>query len=507
MGESDGHAEHVAQAGATAAARVLGDPAPPLRQGELPVRRRRGTARGAGVELLRQRADPDADAGRRRRGGGGRGAGALPGRAGAAGGQGKRRAGRAGQPDRRRPGRRPPAAAGPVSAWTALLEGTRMVFSAPSFVLFTDLLTGWVCAPGRRTITAMISVADPSGRRAHDAYHRFVRDGAWAMARLWQVRAVHAVTRFAPAGVVDLDCDDTLFHKCGRQVAGAGIFRDAVRSTVRRVVYALGLNLVVLTLRVAPPWGGQPIAVPVNVRLHKKNDSTTTVAHAAAMVGELAGWLPGRHFHLCADGAYASLAGASLPRTHLTSRMRRDAALYQPAPPPTGRRGRPRTKGERLPTPAGLAKAARKRQWRKVTVDVRGTPVQRLVYVRDVLWYAVNKADLVRLVIVRDPNGVEPDDFFSATGAAVASRYAGRWSIEVCFRDVKQALGGQDPQSWKRQGPARAAALSLWLHALTWCWYLEAHPAGRPWTPRPWYRTKTTPSFLDACLLYTSDAP
>ena len=40
-----------------------------------------------------------------------------------------------------------------MSAWTALLEGTRMVFSAPSFVLFTDLLTGWVCAPGRRTIT------------------------------------------------------------------------------------------------------------------------------------------------------------------------------------------------------------------------------------------------------------------------------------------------------------------------------------------------------------------
>jgi len=390
-----------------------------------------------------------------------------------------------------------------VSAWTALLENTRMVFSAPSFVLFTDLLTGWVCAPGRRTITAMITVADPAGRHAHDAYHRFVRDGAWAMPGLWQVLAVHAITRFAPTGVVDLDADDTLFHKTGRQVAGAGVFRDAVRSTVRRVVYAVGLNLVVVTLRVTPPWGGQPIAVPVNVALHKKNDETTTVAHAAAMIDELAGWLPERHFHLCADGAYATLAGAGLPRTHLTSRMRRDAALYEQAPPRTGKPGRPATKGERLPTPAGLAEAARKRQWRKVTVDMRGTPLERLVYVRDVLWYAVNKNDLVRLVIVRDPHGVEPDDFFittdtSATGAQTASRYAGRWSIEVCFRDVKQGLGGQDPQSWKRQGPQRAAALSLWLHALTWCWYLEAHPAGRTWIPRPWYRTKSTPSFLDA---------
>jgi hypothetical protein len=56
-----------------------------------------------------------------------------------------------------------------VSAWTALLDRTRAVFRAPSFAIFTDLITGWVCAPGRRTITAMIAVADPAGHRAHDA--------------------------------------------------------------------------------------------------------------------------------------------------------------------------------------------------------------------------------------------------------------------------------------------------------------------------------------------------
>ena len=73
-----------------------------------------------------------------------------------------------------------------------------------------------------------------------------------------------------------------------------------------------------------------------------------------------------------------------------------------------------------------------------------------------------------------------------------------RWPIEVCYRDVKQDLGGQDPQSWKRRGPERAAALSLWLHATIWCWYLDTHPEGQTWIPRPWYRHKTTPSFLDA---------
>ena len=49
-----------------------------------------------------------------------------------------------------------------VIGWTALLELTRTCFRAPSFALFTDLLFGWVCAPGRRTITAMIAVARTS---------------------------------------------------------------------------------------------------------------------------------------------------------------------------------------------------------------------------------------------------------------------------------------------------------------------------------------------------------
>ena len=390
-----------------------------------------------------------------------------------------------------------------MTAFTALLDRTRPVLGAPSFAIFTDLLSGWVLAPGRRTITAMIAVADPTNRRAHDAYHRFVRDGRWSMPGLWQVLAGHAVAAFCPTEVVSVDLDDTLFHKTGRQIEGAGVFRDAVRSTARRVVYATGLNLVVVTLRVNPPWGGMPIGLPINARPHRKHDPTTTVAHATAMLRQLADWLPDRTLQVCADGAYASLAGADLPRTDVTSRMRRDAALFEAAPPRTGKRGRPRLRGERLPTPPELAAALRNNNWQTVTLDVRGTTHTRQVHHRDVLWFGVCRTALVRLVIVRDPNGIEPDDFLfstdpTATGTAIASRYAGRWSIEVTFRDTKQDLGGQNPQSFKRQGPERAARLALWLHGLTWFWYLQQHPQGGTWIIRPWYPRKATPSFLDA---------
>ena len=390
-----------------------------------------------------------------------------------------------------------------LAAWAAFLQCCAPVFNRPSMAIFTDLVAGWVLAPARRTITAMITAADPAGRRAHDAYHRFVRDGVWAMPDLWRLFATHVVARLVPDGVIALDCDDTLFHKSGRRINGAGRFRDPLRSSAAHVVYATGLNLVVVTMRITPPWGGCPIGIPVNVRLRPKGDPTTTTEHAAAMIRELADWLPQRDFHLCCDGAYACLAGAALPRCQVTSRMRRDAALFEPAPPPTGRRGRPRTRGDRLPTPPQLAEQARRRDWQRVTINVRGRPVERLALVRDALWHTVNNTDLVRLVVVRDPTSVDPDEFFfttdtTATGADVASRYAGRWSIEITFRDTKQHLGGEDPQCWKRHGPERAATLSLWLHGTVWSAYIHAHPDGNTWPTRAWYRHKTTPSFLDA---------
>lgn len=390
-----------------------------------------------------------------------------------------------------------------MSAYAALLELVRTAFTEPGFALFGTLVRGWVCAPGRRTITRVLAVGDPEGRRAHDAYHRLVREGRWSMRPLWRALATHLVGRFCPAGAVSLDLDDTLFHKSGRKVAGAGIFRDPVRSSAQNVAFARGLNVVVVTLRLRAPWGGMPLALPVNARLHRKGDATTILEHARAMLTELASWLPERELAVCADGAFASLADVLPERTALVSRLRRDAALYEAAPPRTGRRGRPRTRGARLPTPVELAQSAPKQQWQRAEVDWRGRRVTRLLWVRDLLWYAVSPKALVRLVIVRDPDGVEPDDFFfstdrAASGAAIASRYAGRWAIEVCFRDTKQHLGGEDPQCWKGQGPERAACLSLWLTSLVWCWYLAVHPEGKTWIARAWYPRKAAPSFLDA---------
>jgi hypothetical protein len=113
----------------------------------------------------------------------------------------------------------------------------------------------------------------------------------------------------------------------------------------------------------------------------------------------------------------------------------------------------------------------------------------------DVLWHRVSPTAMVRLVIVRDPLGHEPDDYFFTTdltmsAVEVVAIYGGRWGIEIAYRDVKQIVRGHQPQSWKDHGPERAAGLSFWLYSAVWVWYLDV--CGK----RP--RFAVTPSFADA---------
>lgn len=391
---------------------------------------------------------------------------------------------------------------GAAAAWILFLHEFGPAFTQPSAALFVKLVTAWVLCPGRHTVTRMIGVMAPKARHPHDAFHRFLRAGRWDMEDLWRLLSLGLAASLDPEGTLQFDLDDTLFHKSGRKVEGAGVFRDAVRSTSRRVVHALGLNLVVLTLRIAPPWGGEPLGLPVNMRLYRKG-GPSHLDLAEEMIRQIAGWFPSRTFRLACDGAYSSLAGRDLPRTQVTSRMRRDAALYDPPPPNRkGKRGRPAKKGPRLRTPLGMASALIQ-GWVRVTLMVRGKPEPRLLFSRPVLWYKTCPGRLVLLVIVRDPMGKQRDDFFFTTdllasAAAVVEEYAGRWSIEDTFRNVKQFLGGEDPQNWKGQGPERAAALSLWISSAVWNWYIQEQGTSRTWPRLPWYPGKQTPSFLDA---------
>jgi len=375
------------------------------------------------------------------------------------------------------------------------------VFTAPSAGLFLRLIAGWIVCPTRRTITAMIPFADPDGGRSHDAYHRFFRAGAWCMNGLFRAWAKVLVEALCPEGPIWMLADDTVHKKTGRRVCAAKFCRDAVRSTGNRTVYAWGLQIVPLCLRVAPPWGGEPLALPIHFRLYRKG-GPTLLDLVEEMVNDVAQWFPERWFYLVGDGFYAPLAGRAMTRTHVISRIRSDAAIYEMPPKRrSGKRGRPRKKGKRLPCPAAMV--AHVRRWKTVATRERGKTRKRLVYCRPVLWYQVRPDAPVLLVISRDPEGKEKDDFFLTTdvalpGAVVISEFANRWPIEDTFRNVKQFLGGEEPQSWRGKGPERVAGFAYFLYALIWLWYIQHGHALTPLPSAPWHPAKRTPSFKDA---------
>jgi hypothetical protein len=385
-----------------------------------------------------------------------------------------------------------------TSTWQNIINYFFPVFTVPTANIFASLVCGWVLCTGRRTVTGMIRFAELFTPRPHDAYHRFFSKARWSMTQLWRLLLILLVKLFYPNGQIPLDLDDTLFHRPGKKVNGASKWRDPVRSE-KMIVFARGLNLIVLTLRVTPPWGGEPIGLPVNMRLRIK-DGPGHIDLAAEMITEVAEWLPQRRFRCHCDGFYTALIDRDLPRTHVISRMRKDAIIFDLPPKGKQKRGRKRVRGRLLPKPLALARSVKEFKLAK-TVE-RGKKRKRLLWSKKVIWYHVSKRP-VRLVISRDPAGKEKDEFLvttdlDLTAAQVVSQFAGRWSIEDTFKNTKQLLGGQQPQTFKRKGPERAAAMSFWLYSVVWLWYLRNRKLWKMLPRLPWYRQKATPSFADA---------
>ncbi len=387
-----------------------------------------------------------------------------------------------------------------ISAWTDIIQYFFPIFTAPTTKIFLNLVSGWVLCTAKHTITGILPFAEPERQRAHDAYHRFFPDASWAMSELWRFLTILLVKIFYPTGKIHIDLDDTLFHHSGKKVDGAGWWRDAVHSSGKKVVYAWGLNLVVLTLRIYPPWNGSPLGLPINMRLHRKN-GLSLLKLSEEMLTEVVLWLDQRRFLCHCDGFYASLAGRKIPNVDITSRMRRDATIYDVLTTDgKTRRGRPRKKGKKLLRPQQMAK--RIRNFKLVKICQAGKEKERLVYARKVVWYRVSK-EPVLLVISRDPAGKEKDDFIYTTDLSLAAEqvvggFAGRWSIEDTIKNTKQLVGGQEPQTRKGRGPERAAAISFWLSSVIWLWYLRRKTRQRFFIINPWYPGKLAPSFADA---------
>jgi len=166
-----------------------------------------------------------------------------------------------------------------------------------------------------------------------------------------------------------------------------------------------------------------------------------------------------------------------------------NAALYaEPPAPAPPRPGRPRKKGERLPNPAELARS-RCARWTKTRVNIYGRRARVWYKTVRALWYNSAGTRLLRIVVVRDPSRKRRDDCFfttdpSMTPAEIVETIAKRWSLEVTFRDAKQTLGFEEPQSRTRRAVERTAPMAFVLYGMTVLWYAEHGEALREKWPK-----------------------
>jgi hypothetical protein len=222
-------------------------------------------------------------------------------------------------------------------------------------------------------------------------------------------------------------------------------------------------------------------------------------------------WQPEREIVAVADGAYAALElldrcrRLSNPITFIT-RLRLDAALYEPAPPRLpGQMGRPRLKGERMANLSAIAEDP-STNWEQIMVANWYGGGERKVEIvsNTAIWYSTGlPAVPVRWVLIRDPEGAFDTQALlctdlSAEPGRIIGWFVRRWQMEATFQEVRQRLGFETQRHWSEGAIRRSTPALLGLFSLVTL-FAHQHIAKDVNAVRrtAWY-DKPRPTFSDA---------
>jgi hypothetical protein len=404
-------------------------------------------------------------------------------------------------------------------AIVAALAPFAPLFSARVWRHAQVLLAGAILGPAQRTVTAALRVVGLAQTRQFHRYHRLLSRDRWSGLAVSRVLLRLLVAAFVPAGPLVFGIDETLERRRGANIAAKGIYRDAVRSSHSQFVKASGLRWVCLMLLVPIPWAARIWALPVLTALapserynreHGRRHKTL-LDWARQMLLVVRRWWPDRALIAVADSSYAALeflAACQSWRAPVTviTRLRLDAALYAPAPAhQPHQQGRPRRKGQRLPTLATVA-ATPATTWTTVTLAQWYGAGERTVEIASdtAVWYHSGlPAVPIRWVLIRDPQGQFETQALLCTDLAVTPAqilawFVQRWQLEVTFEEARRHLGLETQRQWSDAAIRRTTPALLGLFSLV---ALLAHErmTASPAPPRQaaWYH-KPLPTFADA---------
>ena len=381
------------------------------------------------------------------------------------------------------------------------------------------LLIGTILTPGKRVVTEALRVMGLQHSRKFAQYHQVLSRAAWSPLEMVAILLKLLLTAFAQTDEpLVFGIDPTIERRWGAQIAARGIYRDAVRSSKSHFVKTSGLRWISLMGLAHIPWAQRVWALPVMTVLspseryyqQRQRHPKTVLERSLQMAKALRRWLPDREVVMVGDNTYAALDFlAGLQPLHVTfvTRLRLDAALYEPAPP-YNKRGRPRKKGQRLPTLAAIL-ADPTTRWQQQSVSwYDGVQRDMEMVSGTAVWFHTGKTPVaIRWVLIRDPQGqYDPVGLLGTDPTqeplTILQWFVQRWRLEVTFEETRRHFGLETQRQWSDKAIARTTPLLLglfsWVTLVAHAFY-SAHASASP-RQAAWY-AKPLPTFSDALAL------
>lgn len=405
--------------------------------------------------------------------------------------------------------------------YITMLRAFAMLFSKRIWEHAKILFMGAILCPAERTVTAVLRVMGLRWEKHFQNYHRVLNRAMWSSLAASRILLGLLIQAFAQSGPVILGLDDTIERRRGAKIKAKGIYRDPVRSSHSHFVKASGLRWLSLMLLAPIPWAQRVWALPFltvlapseryyqgKARKHKK---LTEWARQMAMQARR--WLPKRFLVIVADSSFAvidllwQLRQLKNPMCMLT-RLRLDAGLYEPAKAAPRVIGRPRKKGQRLPTLEAIA-GDKHTHWHRLTVQQWYGEKKRMIEITSntAVWYHTGHPPLpIRWVIVRDPKQIFKTQALLCTDTNISAEqivqwFVRRWQVEVTFHEVRTHLGVETQRQWADLSILRITPALLGLFSMiTLLANLHTRTQKLPVQQTAWYK-KELPTFSDALAL------
>lgn len=388
-------------------------------------------------------------------------------------------------------------------------------FSVPVWRHAQVLLTGAILVRGQHTVASVLRVMGLSDALDFENYHRVLNRATYSMIGLSRILLQVLIQVFVPQGEIVIGGDETIERRRGEQIQAKGIYRDPVRSSKSHLVKASGLRWVTVMLLTHIPFAQHIWALPFMTvlapseryfeRRGRPHRKLTDVM--GLVLWQLRRWLPKRKIIFVADASYAVLVLLDRARRlniTMVTRMRMDAGLYEPAPPPKPhQRGRPRKKGNRLPTLAQLA-VDPATHWTSYRIRHWYGEVKRDIQIASdtAVWFHSGMPVVpIRWVIVRDPlkrfdtQALLCTDL-TATPLQIVEWFIQRWQMEVTHREVREHLGVETQRQWSHKAIARTTPFLFGLFAIITL--LVQRCPDSVWLRKAAWYDKPRPTFSDA---------